>query len=346
MAALLLALIAACGSGASDRTDRKGAQQATGRRAGEQKGKGKKTKAKAKADTVPAATAVVTLRLAEPLATLERSAAAVSAVAPDVVYTINDSGHDADLFAFDTTGAHRGRWTIRGARNRDWEALAVGVCGERGAARAASCVYVGDVGDNERQRTALEIYRIAEPLGRAGGTRGALQSTVLSVRFSDRAHNVEAMYVAADGAIILITKVSGHLVGVDDERPRLYRIPASAWTDGTSATAGTSAIAALVDSLPEFPGGGRKRMVTDAARSADGRFLAVRTYTWVATFPLDSASGLPRRGVAPALCALDALAERQGEGVGFLGGSGGRVVLTSEGGEEPLRLATCPVPMR
>jgi hypothetical protein len=183
MAALLLALIAACGSGASDRTDRKGAQQATGRRAGEQKGKGKKTKAKAKADTVPAATAVVTLRLAEPLATLERSAAAVSAVAPDVVYTINDSGHDADLFAFDTTGAHRGRWTIRGARNRDWEALAVGVCGERGAARAASCVYVGDVGDNERQRTALEIYRIAEPLGRAGGTRGALQSTVLSVRF-------------------------------------------------------------------------------------------------------------------------------------------------------------------
>lgn len=346
MAALLLALIAACGSGASDRTDRKGAQQATGRRAGEQKGKGKKTKAKAKADTVPAATAVVTLRLAEPLATLERSAAAVSAVAPDVVYTINDSGHDADLFAFDTTGAHRGRWTIRGARNRDWEALAVGVCGERGAARAASCVYVGDVGDNERQRTALEIYRIAEPLGRAGGTRGALQSTVLSVRFPDRAHNVEAMYVAADGAIILITKVSGHLVGVDDERPRLYRIPASAWTDGTSATAGTSAIAALVDSLPEFPGGGRKRMVTDAARSADGRFLAVRTYTWVATFPLDSASGLPRRGVAPALCALDALAERQGEGVGFLGGSGGRVVLTSEGGEEPLRLATCPVPMR
>ena len=346
MAALLLALIAACGSGASDRTDRKGAQQATGRRAGEQKGKGKKTKAKAKADTVPAATAVVTLRLAEPLATLERSAAAVSAVAPDVVYTINDSGHDADLFAFDTTGAHRGRWTIRGARNRDWEALAVGVCGERGAARAASCVYVGDVGDNGRQRTALEIYRVAEPMGGAGGTRGALQSTVLSVRFPDRAHNVEAMYVAADGAIVLITKVSGHLVGVDDERPRLYRIPASAWTDGTSATAGTSAIAALVDSLPEFPGGGRKRMVTDAARSADGRFLAVRTYTWVATFPLDSASGLPRRGVAPALCALDALAERQGEGIGFLGASGGRFVLTSEGGEEPLRLATCPVPAR
>jgi len=344
MAALLLALLAACGSGASDRTDQGGARQATRRRAGDQKGKGKK--AKAKADTVPAATAVVTLRLAEPLATLERSAAAVSAVAPDVVYTINDSGHDADLFAFDTTGAHRGRWTIRGARNRDWEALAVGVCGERGAARAASCVYVGDVGDNERQRTALEIYRVAEPMGGAGGTRGALQSTVLSVRFPDRAHNVEAMYVAADGAIILITKVSGHLVGVDDERPRLYRIPASAWTDGTSATAGTSAIAALVDSLPEFPGGGRKRMVTDAARSADGRFLAVRTYTWVATFPLDSATGLPRRGVAPALCALDALAERQGEGIGFLGASGGRFVLTSEGGEEPLRLATCPVPAR
>lgn len=288
----------------------------------------------------PAATSVATVRLADPLATEERSAAAVSVVAPDVFYTINDSGHDADLFAIDSTGASRGRWTIRGARNRDWEALAVGPCGADAAARTTSCVYVGDVGDNGKARTAIELYRVQEPMGTSVGTRGSLHATLLSVRYPDGSHNVEAMYVAADGAIVLITKATGEGGGARSARARLYRIPASAWGDAKGATA------TLADSLPAFDGGGRKRLVTDASRSPDGRYLAVRTYAWVATFALDSLTGLPRRGAAPALCDLAAMAETQGEGVGFIGKGNGRLVLTSEGKDEPLRLATCPLPTR
>lgn len=313
------------------------AQEKQARRAAK---KAEKGKAAGSAATAPAATSIVTVRLADPLSTEERSAAAVSVVAPDVFYTINDSGHDADLFAIDSTGASRGRWTIRGARNRDWEALAVGPCGADAAARAASCVYVGDVGDNGKARTAIELYRVKEPIGTSVGTRGSLQSTLLSVRYLDGSHNVEAMYVAADGAIVLITKATGEGGGAKSARARLYRIPASAWGDAKGATA------TLVDSLPEFDGGGRKRLVTDASRSPDGRYLAVRTYAWVATFALDSLTGLPRRGAAPALCDLAAMAETQGEGVGFIGKGNGRLVLTSEGKDEPLRLATCPLPAR
>lgn len=350
--------LAACQSGAQSRDDSGAANEdgsqtsARGKKGGrkaltEQEKQARRAARKAekggadgRAAAAPAASAVATVRLADPLPTEERSAAAVSAVAPDVFYTINDSGHDADLFAIDSTGANRGRWTIRGARNRDWEALAVGPCGADAAARTASCVYVGDVGDNGKARTAIEIYRVKEPLGTAAGTRGSLHSTLLSARYPDGSHNVEAMYVAADGAIVLITKATGEGGGAKSARARLYRIPATAWGDARGATA------TLVDSLPEFDGGGRKRLVTDAARSSDGRYLAVRTYAWVATFALDSATGLPRRGAAPALCDLAALAETQGEGVGFIGKGNGRLVLTSEGKDEPLRLATCPLPTR
>jgi hypothetical protein len=60
-------------------------------------------------------------------------------------------------------------------------------------------------GEATTNGNTARIYRVAEPM--AGRTRGALQSTVFGV--FPIAHNVEAMYVAADGAIVLITKVAG-----------------------------------------------------------------------------------------------------------------------------------------
>ena len=83
----------------------------------------------------------------------ENSASAASVARPGILYTINDSGHDPALFAFDTTGADRGRWRIEGAINRDWEAVAVGRCApnsrrlvrlhrRRGRQRDAPCAGV------------------------------------------------------------------------------------------------------------------------------------------------------------------------------------------------------------
>lgn len=271
----------------------------------------------------------------------ERSAAAASRAVAGVFYTMNDSGNEPVISAFDTTGASRGRWTVRGARNVDWEALAVGPCGTRAAGDAppgAHCLYIGDVGDNAQRRATVTLYRLREPL--LGSARGIVAAEALRVRYPDGAHNTEAMYVANDGAVVLIPKANGHVLGVDDVRPRLYRIAPTAWGSASPA------VASLVDSLPEFAGGGRKRMVTDAALSADGAWLAVRTYEWVAIWPVDAATGLPRRGVAGALCDVAHLDERQGEGLGVVSIARGmaRFAFTSEGADQPLRLAECPLP--
>jgi len=266
---------------------------------------------------------------------LENSGAAMSTAQPAVWFTINDSGNDPVLFAFDTTGSPRGSWRINGARNVDWESVSYGPCD--GSSSAARCVYIGDTGDNEATATSRSIYRVLEPRAFGNRSRDTLSASKLTYHYPDGPHDVEAMYVAPDASIYLITKrplidSQGNL-----RRALLFRLPADAWS------AKGVQVAALVDSLPIVPGSAFARLVTDAALSPDARYLAVRTYTQVYVFAADPSSGRPIATVAPAICNVAPLDERQGEGVTWLG-STRRLVLTTEGRSEPIRIAECPLP--
>jgi hypothetical protein len=70
----------------------------------------------------------------------ENSGAAMSVRQPGVWFTINDSEHDPVLYALDTAGRSRGSWRIAGARNRDWESVALGPCG---GTADEHCLYIG-----------------------------------------------------------------------------------------------------------------------------------------------------------------------------------------------------------
>lgn len=277
---------------------------------------------------------------------VEGSAAVVSALQPGVVFSVNDAGNDATLFAVDTSGSDRGAWRVTRARNVDWEALAAAPCGaeqndgaadERPVTPLGSCLYIGDTGDNDRKRTVRTIYRIREPLAADSSYTGRARASRLDYRYADGRHDVEAMYVSADGTTYLITKrpLRGARRAL---RPALvYSLAASAW--GSADTA----VAQLADSLPIVPGSARLRLITDASLSRDGRLLAVRTYGQVFVFATDSATGRVRHEVPPAVCDLSALDERTGEGVAWLPGST-QLVLTREGRRAPLSVVKCPTP--
>ena len=265
---------------------------------------------------------------------VENSAAAMSRRQPGVLFTINDSGNEAELFAVDTTGAFRGSWRVTGVRNVDWEATSIGPCGA--SESAPSCVYIGDTGDNDGSHASRVIYRVAEPT--ADGKSGKVKPEALRYSYTDQPHDVEAMYVAPNGDIILITKraLSG---GGRRLRPALvFRVSASAWGS-------ERAVAQLVDSLPIVPGSVPFRLITDAALMPSGRFLAVRTYAEVYVFATDSVTGAVNHRIAPRVCAIGELGERQGEGMTWAN-ENGRLVLTSEGRRAPLRLGDCPLPRR
>lgn len=264
---------------------------------------------------------------------VENSAAAMSGTQPGVLFSINDSGNDALLFAVDTLGADRGVWRVTNAKNVDWESASLGPCGESEA--QARCVYIGDAGDNTSRHPTRTIYRLAEPT--ASGKRSRVRAEALVYRYVDGPHDVEAMYVSANGDMLLITKRP-----LFDARRRLrpalvFRLPRSAWNSAAIA------VAQLVDSLPVVPGSAPLRLITDASLAPDGRHLAVRTYTQVYIFATDAASGAVNHAVAASVCNVTSLGEPQGEGVTWAD-SRGRLVFTSEGVNQPLRLATCPVP--
>lgn len=284
----------------------------------------------------------IAIRLQAPAELTENSAATLSVTQPGVFFTVNDSGHEPLLFAFDSTGASRGVWRVTGAKNQDWEAASTGPCSVGGsdAARfAQACVYIGETGNNNARRPTRAIYRVREPAAEAAGFRGELAPAKVVYRYPDQPHDVEAMYVAPNGDLYLITKRQLR-DATRRRRPALvFKLPASAWSGSALVTA------TLVDSLPIVPGSAPLRQITDAALSPDARHVAVRTYAQVYVFSADSATGRIDASVPPSVCNVIALERWQGEGVAWYGRSG-KLLLTAEGRESPMHVIECPMPSR
>jgi hypothetical protein len=251
----------------------------------------------------------------------ESSALAVSPAHPGVLWSLNDSDNPTELFATDTAGRTLGRVTVRGAANRDWEALVTGPC-PRGTAR---CLYIGDIGDNERKHRYITIYRMGEP----DPTRDTLVAVLDSLRiaYPDSARDAEAMAIDARGDLWIVSK---ELI----RAPRIYRVPAAAWRSGAVAKA------MLIGILPIPSESGIDHWTTDAAWTDDGRALAVRTYggLWKVPFP----EGRPDLARTRPLCSLAGFGV-QGEGLAWLGGD--LYALSSEklfGSPASVALVRCP----
>jgi len=83
----------------------------------------------------------------------ETSGLAMGRRTRDVLWSHNDSGNDAVLFAMDMAGAVRGRVSVP-TRMRDWEDVSAGRC------PAGDCLYLGDIGDNGARRSHVAVLRV------------------------------------------------------------------------------------------------------------------------------------------------------------------------------------------
>ena len=235
----------------------------------------------------------------------ESSGVAASRSQPGILWTLNDSGNEAWIFATDTLGRDHGALMVAGAENRDWEAITLGPCGAR------DCLYIADTGDNAQNQATVRLYRLREPAAPARSTR-TTAAEVLEFRYPDGSWDVEAAFVGPDGTVYLITKGRG-------TAPTVYRVGPEAWGKGRIVTA------EAVGRLP-IDSGSLGSRVTDAALSPSGDLVAVRTYLSIYLFTLT-----PKGTLAPLGVACDAAGlQLQGEGISWLDDR--VMVLTSEGG--------------
>ena len=244
-----------------------------------------------------------------PMEMRESSGVAASRQRPGVFWTHNDSGGDPALFAVDATGALVARVELAGAETEDWEDLAIGPC------PAGQCLYIADIGDNDRRRRQVEVHRIPEP--RPGASRTAAPE-VLRLRYPDGPRDAEALFVLPSGEVYIISK-AGQGPAV------LYRVPSSARAGGPTAT---------LERVREFHLGPEdmREAVTGADASPDGRWTAVRSNNALGLYATRDLLEAPNP--QPFAVDLRPVAEPQGEGVAIA--ADGTVFLTSEAGSSHL----------
>lgn len=89
----------------------------------------------------------------------EASGIAASRRNANILWTHNDSGDEARVFAMTVDGHVVATYYLKSATNRDWEDICVGT----GPKEGTSYLYIGEIGDNNAQYAQKYIYRIPEP---------------------------------------------------------------------------------------------------------------------------------------------------------------------------------------
>lgn len=264
----------------------------------------------------------------------ETSGAAASRKNRDVLWVHNDSGGEAELYALAVTAGTAPRLiatvALTGAKNEDWEDLAIGP-----SPRAAGdFLYVGDIGDNvtsSKRRSGIQVYRIPEPAldtTKTGQrlTIGAAQVERIELVYpGGQPHDSEAMFVdPQSGEIFLITK---NLSG-----------PSFLYSAGAISAPTESPIelrpAAGCDGTPRplsFAGG--SPIVTGADLTVTGRAVLVRAYSGAFLFergPTESVFD----ALARTACELPIADERQGETIAATADGTGYFTVSEGKGEE------------
>lgn len=263
----------------------------------------------------------------------ESSGLAVSRAHPGVLWTHNDAGDPPMLYAVDLAGRELARVRVRGAGARDWEALALGPC--LAGMDGQHCLYVGDIGDNERQREHYTVYVVPEPevwVADSGRVGTVLAAAHLTFRYPDGRHDAEALAVTPAGDVIIVTKGRNRRIQVFGlgragmERARLSP---------------DTVTAEYLGDLPIRADRRIGRLATGTAISPAGTTLAVRTYTELFFFTLSADGGLTPAGSPCFLGTAAGVAEPQGEAVDYLDEE--TLVLTSEAwrGVGPIHRVRC-----
>ena len=242
----------------------------------------------------------------------EASGLAASLRWPGVYWALNDSGNSPSVFAVDEQGRSRGTFRVEDAENVDWEAMQVGPGRDGGSA-----LYVGDIGDNDRERREVVIYRVPEPQPAQAGARSANGRTddaeAFKIQYPNGPRDAEGLLVhPRTGEVLVVTK---EVLG----RAGIYRLPLPLEARKTVklerlAEVDMARVGVKID------------VVTDATVSADARLVTLRTYT--SALEYDVPPGAPLASVwgqTPRVARLDD--GPQGEGITYRADAGALITI-------------------
>lgn len=201
----------------------------------------------------------------------ESSGVCLSGRDPSIFWTLNDSGGEPCVFAFDRSGKTRAKVRLRDAANFDWEDLALGK-DEKGE----PALFVADIGDNFQMRPTIQVYQIPEPaIVEAGKPVDETQSVgpvIWRANYPDGKHNAESLLVhPKTNRLYILTKS-------EDGKSALYAFPEKLQKEGSMT------LRKIVDlDFPAVVRAGKRPhdncMTTGAGFAPDGTRMVVATYS-------------------------------------------------------------------
>ena len=252
----------------------------------------------------------------------EASGLAQSGADEDVLWVHNDSGDQARLYAIMTNGERLATVTLAECYAYDWEDMARGPCSADNP--DASCLYVGDIGDNQSARQYLKIHRIPEPqLSLGDHTIAKDDYDTMTIVYPDGPRDCEALVVDEHGHIYLLTK---------EWNDTIFRLYGSPFLPGAELVPMQFLSEHDISDV-----GGTVGLVTAASYSSALKRLLVRTYGAAFEYQLEEGDSLAELAwLTP--YNVPAATEGQGEAIAY--GSDGYWHV-SEGTVPPVWFIEC-----
>lgn len=152
------------------------------------------------------------------------------------LFTHNDSGGEARVFAVAPNGYTQSSIDLQGARFRDWEDISSG---------PGRSMWVGDIGDNRRARDTIQVYRFTEP---ESLDTDAVSTTRYDLRYPDGSHNAEGLMVhPSSGRLYIVTKATSGA--------GIYEAPSNLSTSGVNTLRRVAGAPSLVKGAAFSPDG-------------------------------------------------------------------------------------------
>lgn len=227
---------------------------------------------------------VVPLNTISSLTNVLSESSGVTFIAPNRIYTHDDSGGNDEIYELDTLGNLIRTININSANNSDWEDI---------TKDNLQNIYIGDFGNNNNDRTNLRVYKIPSPASFSGN---AISAQLIEFHYPDQSmfppapakRNFDAeAFVWFDDSLFIFTK---NRTAPFNGYCKMYKIPA---TPGVHTAEVCDSIFLCGDSQSNC-------WVTAAALSPDNSHLALLNDSKVWWFSCFNGSAFFRGAMATA----------------------------------------------
>lgn len=207
----------------------------------------------------------------------EASGLCLSTSQKERAYWVNDSGNKTEIHVGNLNGENFQSVALEGFKAADTEALVCARCQD------GPCLILADIGDNRRRRKIIKLAFIQE---QESWPEQVQPFKSLELTYPDGPHDAEAMFVAPNGDLVIITKEFQWLPP-KASAAKVYSIDKQTWQAKGNGKARLKLLGELPLPLWAQDLGPMGQVVTDASYNEKRGILGLLTYTGLIEIKVD-----------------------------------------------------------